>query len=1650
MSTKRTFRYPGIRQAMDGNTAVIRCERESTDAAGAYPITPSTQMGEYWAEEAANGHINISGRPLIFIEPEGEHAAAGVTAGLSMTGLRATNFSSGQGIAYMHESLYAAVGKRLTYVLNMGCRAMTKTTLNVHAGHDDYHCVDDTGFFQVFGKSAQEVCDLNLISHRIAELALTPGICAQDGFLTTHLIESLLLPERELIAEYLGLPDDIIETPTPAQRILFGPRRRRIPELWTVDNPVMMGIVQNQDAYMQSVAAQRPFFFEHVSSIADQAMKEFFELTGRQYQRVSTYQVEDADYIILGQGSMIVTAEAVADYLRETRKIKVGVINMTMFRPFPGDLLGAILKGRKGVAVLERTDQPLAEDLPLVREVRAALSRCLENGRFANGSVPYADHVRYRGTEDMPPLYSGSFGLGSRDLQPEGLIGAVENMLPDGAKKKFFYLSIDFLRDKAATPKQELHQIQIADGYPRIRDLSVRGTENPNLMPKNSITVRMHSVGGWGAITTGKNLAMTLFELLGYHIKANPKYGSEKKGQPTTYYLSAAPEPIRINCDYYYVDVVLSPDPNVFQHSNPLAGLKKGGVFILQSPFEKPEDAWAQIPEASQRFVAENDIHVYYLDAFKVAREEATDPELQFRMQGIAFQGAFFAASPVAAQAGLNEAQLFKAIESELYHKFGGKGARVVEDNLRVVRRGFDEVKEIKDRRVTAAANPQLRKAPGLPVLLKSLPASSAPTTDIHRFWEQTGSFYIAGRGDDNLADPFISLSLIPAATGIFRDMTGVRFEHPQWIPQNCTACGSCYTVCPDSAIPGLVHPILSIFETVNQTLTAAGRTVKHLPRGVRTVEQKLRARLNAAGEGADVRALLDESIAETLLGYRQGPADLQEVEQEFRWFAEALGDFKFGATKPYWAVRENKQKGSGGLLSITVNPYACKGCMECVKVCQDDALRPVKQTPESIARLRRDWDFWQALPTTPREFIRIENLDERIGALETLLLDKTNYTSMAGGDGACLGCGEKTVVHLFTATVGALMQPRVKAQVAKLDDLIARLDQHIRLKLASTIDLSEGDRVGQALDQLAKSDVTLARLSGKLDERHTAATIDAEWLRWVTQLVEKLKHLRWLYAEGTAGRGRASMGIINSTGCTSVWGSTYPFNPYPFPWANHLFQDSPSVAMGVFEGHMAKMAEGFKAIRMAEIELNGGYHKEKHAGFFTSFNWKQFNDEEFHLCPPVVSVGGDGAMYDIGFQNLSRMMMSGKPIKVLILDTQVYSNTGGQACTSGFTGQISDMAQFGNATQGKEEVRKEMALIGMAHRTTYIMQSSMSNVTHLLEGFIEGINMRRPALFNIYAACMPEHGIGDDLAEHQSKLAVESRAYPLLRYNPDKGVLPEECLDLEGNPAMDADWPSYALEYSDEQGEKAKMELPLTFADFAISEARFRKQFRTAPPDTWNESMVLLVEYLNLDPDDREGKFPYIWAVDKKNRLIRVIPAAPIVRACEDRRNFWRTLKSLAGIRATVEDAGQIAERVRTEFAQTLAARLLQIAGDGQLLAGELPKIQTAPAAVASPSPRLAANSASVAVAATADVIAPWIDSAECSACDECINLNPRMFAYDDHKHAYIKDAKAGPYKDLVRAAEKCTAQVIHPGTPLNPNEKDLDKLMKRAAKYN
>ena len=622
-------------------------------------------------------------------------------------------------------------------------------------------------------------------------------------------------------------------------------------------------------------------------------------------------------------------------------------------------------------------------------------------------------------------------------------------------------------------------------------------------------------------------------------------------------------------------------------------------------------------------------------------------------------------------------------------------------------------------------------------------------------------------------------------------------------------------------------------------------------------------------------------------------------------------------------------------------------------------------------------------------------------------------------------------------------MQPRIEKHVAYLDELTEKLEKHIQLRLMNTVNVSDTDMMSKIISEMHDSDLTMSGITSRYESEKGIEPIDQEWLKAVTQLLAGLKKLKWKYTDGTTGNGRAPMGMTNATGCTSVWGSTYPFNPYPFPWANHLFQDSTSMAMGIFEGHMAKMADGFKLIRKAVLELNGSYDPSEHDEFFTYFNWNQFTDEEWLLCPPVVALGGDGAMYDIGLQNLSRMMASGKPIKVIVVDTQVYSNTGGQACTSGFVGQVSDMAQYGKVWKGKPEPRKEIGLIAMAHRNTYVLQATLANTSQMIEGFIDGLMTRRPALFNLYTTCQPEHGVGDDLGVHQAKLAVESRAYPVFKYNPDHGVKAEDAFDLSGNPAMDRIWPNYQLKYL-ENGREKSMEVAMTFADFAITEGRFRKHFRRAPRDTWNENMVPLTAFLEMDAGEREGKFPFIWAVDRKQHLSRVLVAKEMVHSCEERRDFWIMLRALAGIETDKVEAVDIEQKVRTEVVGNIAQGLLKLAGgDG---AGIVDLAMGAPAAQAT----AIATATEEAVQSNGDYMAPWLETEECTSCDECIKLNPAMFAYNNDKKAYIKDPQAGPYQDLVKAAEKCMARVIHPGLPADRSEKDIDKWIKRGEKYN
>ncbi|HZU22703.1 MAG TPA: transketolase C-terminal domain-containing protein [Terriglobales bacterium] len=370
-------RYPGIRATVDGSGAVVWVESHIAQAACAYPITPSTPMGDGFAAEVANGKQNLWGETLQFLEPESEHSSASACEGYALAGGRVTNFTSGQGLILMKEVLYVISGKRLPVVFHIGARALTSHSLNVHCGHDDVMGVADVGWGMLFGRNAQEAGDLAVIARRVAEETETPFFNIQDGFLTTHTLETVQLPEPEFMREFIGKPGERV-------RNLFNPRE-----------PILTGCVQNQDSYMKGKVAQRSFYAK-VAPALERVFEHYAAATGRRYSAVMPYRMEDAEYAVIGMGSMMQTAEATVDYLRRNG-VRAGCVSVISLRPFPSRELAECLKTCSRISVIERCDVPLGQSNPLTAEVKAAMADFFLNSWRQPFEVIPEAVSRYRG-----------------------------------------------------------------------------------------------------------------------------------------------------------------------------------------------------------------------------------------------------------------------------------------------------------------------------------------------------------------------------------------------------------------------------------------------------------------------------------------------------------------------------------------------------------------------------------------------------------------------------------------------------------------------------------------------------------------------------------------------------------------------------------------------------------------------------------------------------------------------------------------------------------------------------------------------------------------------------------------------------------------------------------------------------------------------------------------------------------------------------------------------------------------------------------------------------------------------------------------------------------------------------------------------------
>lgn len=468
-------------------------------------------------------------------------------------------------------------------------------------------------------------------------------------------------------------------------------------------------------------------------------------------------------------------------------------------------------------------------------------------------------------------------------------------------------------------------------------------------------------------------------------------------------------------------------------------------------------------------------------------------------------------------------------------------------------------------------------------------------------------------------------------------------------------------------------------------------------------------------------------------------------------------------------------------------NNNNCVGCMTCVTECPDTAIlgKVVEPSVLDLALqnengqatwLREQWAVTNKFYTVP------EKKEAGSGGYFGIFIDPTK----------CKGCAE-------CVQVCADLGYNALSMIKKEEETVPQYDKAFTFfrNLPHTPERFISDRV---LVDMMLADRSLLYVGGA---GSCAGCGEATALRM------------WMAAVAFQS-GRENIGIVNSTGCTTVYGSTYPYNPWAVSWTNSLFENGPTDAMGV------------------------------------RARWNQMGWEKKRLWV----IGGDGAMLDIGFGALSRMLSSGMDIKVLVLDTQVYSNTGGQSSTGTFTGQATKMTPHGTTETGKSEARKEIAQIAMMHPNVYVAQTTAAHMNHFYRVCMEANEYPGPALISVYTTCQPEHGVGDHEASQRAKMAVESRAFPLLVYDPRKGETIRERLDLKGNPNMNDDW---TLDL--------KTKEPITFIDFARGEGRFAKHF------------------------DKQGK-----------------PSEMLEQVTKERLSNWRLLQDLAGLRKSKDEAAPAA----------------------------------------------------------------------------------------------------------------------------------------------
>lgn len=820
-------------KTMDGNSAVAHVSYAFTDVAAIYPITPSSVMADLTDKFSAQGAKNLFGRQVQVTEMQSEGGASGAVHGSLAAGALTTTYTASQGLLLMIPNMYKMAGELLPGVIHVSARALTSHALSIFGDHSDIYACRQTGYAMLCSNNPQECMDLAAVAHLAAIEGRVPFLHFFDGFRTSHEIQKIEEWDYADLADMLNW--DAVEA--------F--RRRAL----NPEHPVTRGTAQNDDIFFQAREACNKYY-DAVPEVVVKYMDKVNAKIGTDYKPFNYYGAEDAEHVIVAMGSVCDCTEEVVDYLNAAGE-KVGLLKVHLYRPFVADyMLRELPKTVKTISVLDRTKEPGSIGEPLYLDVLAAI----------NGSD-------FAGVK----VYTGRYGLGSKDTTPGDIIAVYRNAESETPKRRF--------------------TIGIVDD---VTNLSLPIVENPDTTPKGTHSCKFWGLGADGTVGANKNSIKIIGDNTDMYAQGYFAYDSKKSGGLTVSHLRFGKTPIKSTYYISKADFVACHNPSYVDKYDIVDDLKEGGSFLLNCPWNT-EELSERLPGKMKKILAERHINFYTIDGIKIGKEIGLGGRIN-----TVLQSAFFKIADIIPADKAKE--LMKAAAKKSYMK---KGQAIVDMNYAAIDRGMEDLKkvEIPADWANAVDNSVADKAEGNGALVEYVNEILKPVN--------------AYKGNKLPVSTFMDHvdGTAPNGSAAY-EKRGIAVDVPEWNPENCIQCNRCAIVCP--------HAVIRPVAMTADELAKAPEGTKSLPMmGLKDLNFVMTvSTLDCTGCGACAQVCPGKKGAKALT---MQPIDSQRPKQAVFDYALTLED------KPevHEKFKFTTVKGSQFKQPLLEFSGACAGCGE-------------------------------------------------------------------------------------------------------------------------------------------------------------------------------------------------------------------------------------------------------------------------------------------------------------------------------------------------------------------------------------------------------------------------------------------------------------------------------------------------------------------------------------------------------------------------------------------------------------------------------------------------------------------------------------------------------------------------------------------------